>query len=63
MLVMVMKPLLLELLLLDAVLFEDPCPPWPLLDDWELPLLLAEPLEDCCPTVPLTAVTVPAPGA
>src|SRR2546421_11818329 len=66
MFVMVMKPLLLELeLLLDAALFEEPCPPpWPLPldDDWVL-LLDDEPLEDCCPTVSLIAVTVPAPGA
>jgi hypothetical protein len=61
--VMVMKPVL-ELLLVAAALFDDPWLPWPLpLDDWALPLLADDPLEDCCPTAPLTAVTVPAPGA
>src|SRR3954447_23624457 len=64
MFVMVMKPLLLLLLVAAPEFDELPWPPWPLPleDDWEL-LLAAEPLVDCSPTVPLTAVTVPAPGA
>src|ERR1041385_7837007 len=62
--VMVMNPEL-PLLLLEVAALElaEPWPPWPLpllLDDCDV---AEEPLEDCCPTAPLMAVTVPAPGA